>query len=131
AADHGAQVVRVHPDLELLAAAVVDHAHPDVVRVLHDALDHVLEGGAQEAVSFPRRRRHPGSPPRPPQGPPPLPARPQPWARSPWPPSPPSWPAWLRSRPGRRRPSPRPHRPPCATRAEGPPSAAPSAPAAP
>src|SRR5690242_6657553 len=57
-ADHGAEVVGVHPDLEPLAAPTVDHAHPDLVRVLHDALDEVFEGRAQRAVSPAGRRRH-------------------------------------------------------------------------
>jgi hypothetical protein len=46
AADNGAEVLRVNPYLEALAPATVDHAHPDLVRVLDDALDQVLEDRA-------------------------------------------------------------------------------------
>jgi hypothetical protein len=46
AADNGAEVLRVDPYLEALAPATVDHAHPDLVRVLDDALDQVLEDRA-------------------------------------------------------------------------------------
>jgi hypothetical protein len=46
AADHGAEVLRVDPNLETLAPATVDHPHPDLVRVLDDALDQVLEDRA-------------------------------------------------------------------------------------
>src|SRR4051794_41870301 len=34
AADDAAEILRVHPDLESLAAPVVDHVHPDVFRVV-------------------------------------------------------------------------------------------------
>src|SRR5215213_9656563 len=42
-ADDPAEFVRVHPDLEHLAASAVLPAHHDVVGVLHDAADEVLE----------------------------------------------------------------------------------------
>src|SRR3954454_6561155 len=44
ATDHPAEVLRVHADLEPLPAPVVDHVHPDVVRVVHDPAHEVLEG---------------------------------------------------------------------------------------
>ena len=47
-ADDGAQVVRVHPHLQPLATATIDHAHPDVVRVVDDAANEVFEGVSQQ-----------------------------------------------------------------------------------
>ena len=55
AADHPAQVVGVHPDLQPLAAAVVDQVDHDVVRVVDDAADQVLEGLLEHVSSPPRR----------------------------------------------------------------------------
>src|SRR3954452_12538304 len=44
ATDDAAEVLRVAPDLQPLPAPVVDHVHPDVVRVVHDPANEVLEG---------------------------------------------------------------------------------------
>src|ERR1019366_4997386 len=100
-ADDLAEVVRVHPDLKDLAPAQPMTVHPDVVRVLHDALHHVLKGFLKH---FRLRCLTPRHPPqrRPPRCP--RPPTQQPELRRPWP-----CPPW-------RRPSPSPpwHRPsPC------------------
>src|SRR4051794_28939793 len=88
AADHPAEIVRVHADLEPLTATVVDHVHPDVVRVVDDPAHEVLEG-LLEHVSSP-----PASTPRPAQRPPRREPRPGPQRAS-------------RRRPARRSSSPR------------------------
>src|SRR4051812_23450984 len=94
AADHPAEIVRVHADLEPLTATVVDHVHPDVVRVVDDPAHEVLEGLLEHVSSPPASR--------PPPLPRPVPRRPP--ARPPS--SPRASSAWSRRSPprGRRRP---------------------------
>src|SRR5690606_11279111 len=117
--DHRAEVLRVHPDLETLAAARVDHPDTYVLRVVDDSLDQVLQRGPEGPVSPARRRRHRPAPrwsrwPGPPSGPrqppqawpssrPSAPSR----ASPPSPASPPSSPSWRQpARRGQQRPWP-------------------------
>src|SRR6476660_8273461 len=111
--DDRAEVLGVDPHLQPLTPPAVDEAYPDVVRVLDDALDEVLQRGA-EHVSPPRRRRR--------QRPAPQsrPSAPRPRPSSP---AGPSSPAWC-PRPGPPRPWPRPRSAPGGPAARGRPSAA-------
>src|SRR5215469_16548126 len=111
-ADHLAEIIRVHPNLEDPAPAHPVTGDTDIVRVVHDALDQMLERFLEHL-----RRRRPGPRPRSRRSRPrlqllarlrclprhrrsrppwrqPRPCRPRPWLR-PWPPRP-----W-RSRPCR------------------------------
>src|SRR5262249_2412587 len=58
-ADHLAEIIRVHPDLEDPAPAQSVTGDTDIVRVVHDALDQVLERFLEHL-----RRRRPGPRPR-------------------------------------------------------------------
>src|SRR5690606_4890370 len=102
AADHATEILGVHAQLQHLAASGVDRAHPDVLRVVDDALDEVLERGGEHVR--PGRTRRPA--PRP--GPPRRSRGPRPEPRQPPPREP------RRPRPGpprRARPAPPPPRP--------------------
>src|SRR5262245_49496290 len=60
-ADDRAKILRVNPDLKARSTAVINQTHPNIARVVHDALDQVLQRWPQRAVS-PAARRRPQQP---------------------------------------------------------------------